>query len=101
MLRVIPSVLWLAFCASVHAAEPAGLSVSVKDFGAIGDGVTMNTNAIQQAIDSVANKGGGVVHVPAGKYLIGISISKRTPFCWEARARRTTLPWAISATGLE
>ena len=46
-------------------------SLSVKDCGAVGDGVTLDTKAIQAAIDSVAAQGGGVVEVPAGVYLTG------------------------------
>ena len=44
-------------------------TVSVKDFGAVGDGVTNDGPAIQAAIDSVAINGGGEVLVPQGTYL--------------------------------
>jgi|688.fasta_scaffold150947_1 hypothetical protein len=44
--------------------------VSVKDFGAVGDGVTDDRAAIQAAIDSLAATGGTVVF-PAGTYLVG------------------------------
>jgi polygalacturonase len=43
-------------------------SVSVKDFGAAGDGVTNDTVAIQAAIDHVAANG-GVLTFPAGTYM--------------------------------
>lgn len=39
--------------------------VSVKDFGAVGDGVADDTSAIQAAIDN----GGGVVYFPDGTYI--------------------------------
>src|SRR5690606_30321411 len=39
--------------------------VSVKDFGAVGDGVADDTSAFQQAIDQ-----GGTVFVPKGRYRI-------------------------------
>ncbi len=42
-------------------------SVSVKDFGAVGDGVTDDTAAILAAINSVAF--GGVINFPQGTYL--------------------------------
>jgi polygalacturonase len=42
-------------------------SVSVKDFGAVGDGSTDDTTAIQNAINAVKTSG-GKVYVPAGSY---------------------------------
>ena len=44
---------------------------SVTHFGAIGDGVTTNTVALQAAIDAASGAGGGVVEVPVGVFLSG------------------------------
>jgi len=44
---------------------------NVVDFGAIGDGITLNTKAIQDAIDRCASNGGGKVVFRPGKYLTG------------------------------
>jgi polygalacturonase len=41
---------------------------NVRDFGAKGDGQVIDTDAIQRAIDDTANKGGGRVEIPAGRY---------------------------------
>ncbi len=52
-------------------SQPASWNFSIKDFGAIGDGKTLNTSAIQQAIDQAASLGGGTVYFPPGKYKSG------------------------------
>jgi polygalacturonase len=43
----------------------------VTDFGAVGDGTTMNTAAFAAAIATCADSGGGHVIVPAGTFLTG------------------------------
>jgi len=45
-------------------------SVSVKDFGAVGDGVADDTTKIQAAIDAVSSAGGGALYFPAGTYRV-------------------------------
>lgn len=50
--------------------------VSVKDFGAVGDGVTDDTAAIQAAIDYLAANGGGSVYVPANVYRVSQIVLK-------------------------
>ena len=44
------------------------MTVNVKDFGALGNGVANDTAAIQAAINSLAAKGGGTVFFPEGTY---------------------------------
>lgn len=44
--------------------------VSVKDFGAKGDGITDDTAAIQAALDV-----GGVVEIPAGRYVVSSTLT--------------------------
>ncbi|WP_299819699.1 glycoside hydrolase family 28 protein [uncultured Pontibacter sp.] len=46
-------------------------SVSITDFGAVGDGVTKNTAAFAKAIDALAAKGGGKVVIPRGIWVTG------------------------------
>lgn len=42
---------------------------NITSFGAVGNGSTMNTTAIQAAVDSCNHAGGGIVEVPAGNFL--------------------------------
>lgn len=44
---------------------------NVKEFGAVADGTTMNTQAIQKAIDACFENGGGQVLVEGGTYMFG------------------------------
>ncbi len=44
--------------------------VDVRTHGALGDGKTDDTQAIQTAIDAVRQAGGGVVYVPEGTYVV-------------------------------
>jgi polygalacturonase len=57
----------------VYAAETAANPgrVSVRDFGAAGDGLKLDTEAVQAAIDTCARAGGGTVYFPPGRYLSG------------------------------
>ena len=43
---------------------------NILDFGAVADGVTNSTKAVQSAIDKCKENGGGTVFVPTGKYVI-------------------------------
>ncbi|HLK16470.1 MAG TPA: glycosyl hydrolase family 28-related protein, partial [Fimbriimonadaceae bacterium] len=46
-------------------------TLDIRTFGAVGDGKTLCTQAIQRAIDAAAKAGPGVVEVPAGTFLSG------------------------------
>ena len=43
---------------------------NVKDFGAVSDGVTINSEAVQKAIDTCAEAGGGTVLFEGGEYVL-------------------------------
>lgn len=94
--HIIKACLLLAFlmsgviCAMAQSGEPAWVKqvgskttpsgtkiYCVNDFGAKSDGLSLNTKAIQSAIDKCAEKGGGVVCFEKGKYLIGSLFLKK------------------------
>src|SRR5215831_16753410 len=71
-LAIVGGLLVLA--AKLSAQTPALPSIPTNVFnitqqGAVGDGKTMNTAAIQKTIDAAAKAGGGIVWVPEGKFL--------------------------------
>jgi len=44
---------------------------NIKDFGAVGDGHTMNTEAFKKTIEACSEAGGGTVLVPPGLWITG------------------------------
>ena len=76
---IIPVMLLLSmffFCAETAAqsTEPALTDTSskifdVRQYGAVGDGKTFDTGAIQKALDECGNAGGGIVLLTEGTYL--------------------------------
>ena len=61
-------------------------AVSVKDFGAVGDGVTDDTAAIQAAEDS-----GKKVYFPAATYIYSSSITRSTSSIWIGEGPEKTI----------
>jgi polygalacturonase len=63
------TALLLSPLAALHAAEPKVFDITA--YGAKSDGTTINTSAIQQAIDACHAAGGGTVLVPSGVFVSG------------------------------
>jgi polygalacturonase len=57
--------------ANVPRPEIPQRTFPITDFGAVGDGATLNTDAIVKTIAACKQAGGGIVVVPAGKFLTG------------------------------
>ena len=84
-VRAFTALLGLASCLALAAARCPASSAqrraaaapgansqgvySVRAFGARGDGRTVDTPAVNRAIEAAAAAGGGTVHFPAGTYL--------------------------------
>ena len=76
-------------------------SVSVKDFGAVGDGVADDTVAIQAALDHVDSLGGGSVYVPSTSSFYNLTetlyISSFTKLYGDGHG--SSLNWTVAPTG--
>jgi len=79
--RLAVAFLLLTVFFSVIASGAAGktpllpviprATFDITRYGAVGDGQTLDTAAIQKTVDAAAAAGGGTVQVPAGKFLTG------------------------------
>jgi polygalacturonase len=57
--------------AAPQYAVPPGKVFDVRDYGAIGDNLTLNTESVQKAIDACSAEGGGSVYIDGGAYKTG------------------------------
>lgn len=73
--------------------ETYDMTCFVKNFGAMADGISDDTTAIQAAIDACAAAGGGTVHAEAGVYLIrSVYMKDNVTFVLENGAKCAALP---------
>ena len=75
-VTVVPLVLLVCFfCPTlcVFGQPPTATSIDAASFGVKADGTSDDTAAIQKALDA-AGQQGGVVRLPAGKYLVAGSL---------------------------
>lgn len=71
--------------AGAGSVAPLAAARSILDYGAKPDGKTLNTRAIQRAIDDVFQAGGGLVYAPPGTFLTGgIELKSRVTLYLEA-----------------
>jgi hypothetical protein len=64
--------LFFFFLYLVTTSFTQSTNYNIINFGAIGDGKSLNTQSIQKAIDSCAANGGGNVVIPAGEFVSGV-----------------------------
>jgi polygalacturonase len=80
MKKLTPFVLTLLLiscAATAYGRLKPATRYLITDFGAVADGTTVNTRAIQAAIDKCAFSGGGVLVVPKGTFLSGALFLKQ------------------------
>lgn len=69
-------LLSVVFVSILTVAKPVDTVFNVTNFGAIGDGKTLNTVAIQKTIDNCSMQGGGMVLIPDGTFVSGTILLK-------------------------
>lgn len=66
------SVLFLSGVPGNRLHAQSTKQYNISDYGAVGDGKTLNTETIQRVIDKASANGGGTVVVPEGRFLTGM-----------------------------
>ena len=70
-LTLVATLFFMALLASCVSVPRAPVRYVITEHGAVGDGATVNTKAIQGTIDACSAAGGGVIVVPKGVFLSG------------------------------
>jgi len=105
----MPRFLQVLFCLTLLSAmaigcrcvQPGQTACNVRDFGAKGDGKTLDHPAINRAIEAAAKMGGGTVVVPPGVYLCGsIHLQSNIHLDIEAGATILGAPQSLNAYDL-
>lgn len=75
--------------------------ISVKDFGATGDGVTNDTAAIQTALNLMSSQGGGYVVAPYGTYVISGTLRIKANVVFDLKASKLKMTNTTDTVVLE
>jgi len=80
IIRIVSATVW---CLTVFGGLPArAATLDVQRFGAKGDGVSLDSDAVNRAIEACAKSGGGQVRFPAGRYLCATIQLKSHSHLW-------------------
>jgi polygalacturonase len=86
-LLLAAAICCITGCTQAVGTETALRRLSITEFGAVGDGKTLNTKAIQSAIDQSSAKVGATLVVPAGTFVTGsIFLKPGVNLCFETNA---------------
>ena len=94
---MLPAI-FLSFLALVLMINDVHSTVfNIKDFGASGDGVTDDTNAVLRAISN-CTVNSGVLYIPTGKFVIRSSLIFKTnnPFTIRGDGWNSILLWEFN-----
>lgn len=81
-LTILPQSPWAGQSANVF---------NIKNYGAIGDGVTDETQAIQSALNAAAKAAPATVYFPAGTYIVNGMIEMKNNVSWQGDSRDTSI----------
>jgi len=76
------------------------LVFNVKDYGAVGDGITNDYSAIQNAINAASTAGGGVVFFPIGTYKIGTALLPKSNITFRGVGQASVITTSTTMTAL-
>jgi len=102
LLAASPAVARAAQAApEAPKAAPTGF-FNVRLFGATGDGTTIDSPAIQRAIEAASAAGGGIIHFPAGVYAsYSIRVRSHISLYLDHGATILAAPTSQSGTGYD
>ena len=69
-MKNLAFLLFLSFVFNYTFSKETSI-YDITDYGAVGNGVKLNTQQIQNAVNECAENGGGTVYIPAGVYVTG------------------------------
>lgn len=107
VLVMVVLAVWIArpyVSSGVRGQVPATV-LNLRNFGAVGDGISDDGPALQRALDALANAGGGTLQVPTGRYAIATPVArdfsaKASAISMEGKGPGTGIDVAANGTGL-